>query len=273
MNNLSNRPQNKNFGQRVGPLNSQRYKEHYRNLYYNNPKRCSNCKSILPYEKRRNKFCNASCAAKTNNHLPRKHGPEKIIFPFCKIQFCECEICHNQFYVRHHKTIRTKQCRNCKRYEYKSKPKQKSQYSLVHTNTCSVCEVKFISRTYNKYCKQCSPNVRHYRTRAAFKFNIYNYPSEFNLSLIDKHGWYSPNGYKRRNKQPNLSGVSRDHLYSVYDGFINHIDPKLISHPANCQLIKHNGPNGNNKKNSQSSITLEELKTRIELWEQKFGGS
>lgn len=35
--------------------------------YYNNPKRCSQCDIVIPYEKRYNKFCNSSCAAKFNN--------------------------------------------------------------------------------------------------------------------------------------------------------------------------------------------------------------
>jgi hypothetical protein len=69
-----------------------------------------------------------------------------------------------------------------------------------------------------------------------------------------------------------LSGVSRDHLYSILDGYTNKIDPKLLSHPANCRIMVHNGPNGNNSKNSKSSITLEELKIRINIWTKKYGG-
>ena len=35
--------------------------------YNNNPNRCFTCDSILDYESRSKKFCNRSCAAKTNN--------------------------------------------------------------------------------------------------------------------------------------------------------------------------------------------------------------
>jgi hypothetical protein len=64
-----------------------------------------------------------------------------------------------------------------------------------------------------------------------------------------------------------LAGVSRDHLYSVKDGFDNHVDPKLLAHPANCQLLVHNGPRGNNQKNSHSEITLDQLLDRIAAWD------
>jgi len=56
----------------------------------------------------------------------------------------------------------------------------------------------------------------------------------------------------------------------VKDGFINNIDPKLLSHPANCRLMIHNGPNGNNQKNDVSDITLGELFERINNWDNKY---
>jgi hypothetical protein len=37
------------------------------NNYYLEPNKCQSCSSIIPYEKRMNKFCNSSCAAKLNN--------------------------------------------------------------------------------------------------------------------------------------------------------------------------------------------------------------
>ena len=57
-----------------------------------------------------------------------------------------------------------------------------------------------------------------------------------------------------------LTGCSRDHLYSVSDGYKNKIDPKIISHPANCEIIPHRK---NQNKHKTSSITLDELKERI----------
>jgi len=61
-----------------------------------------------------------------------------------------------------------------------------------------------------------------------------------------------------------MTGVSRDHLYSVYDGFSNKIDPKILKHPANCRLMIHSE---NSRKHKTSSITLNELKERIKIWD------
>lgn len=41
----------------------------YVEAYNSNPSLCEQCKSPLPYDKRRNRFCNQSCAAKVNNSL------------------------------------------------------------------------------------------------------------------------------------------------------------------------------------------------------------
>lgn len=50
-------------------------------VYNTNPTICDNCKTPLPYEKRRNRFCGQSCAAVVNNrHFPkREKTPENIL--------------------------------------------------------------------------------------------------------------------------------------------------------------------------------------------------
>ena len=57
--------------------------------------------------------------------------------------------------------------------------------------------------------------------------------------------------------------LQRDHMYSKSDGWKNQIDPSIISHPANCELMKRIT---NIKKGKSSSITLEELMKRISDW-------
>ena len=94
-----------------------------------------------------------------------------------------------------------------------------------------------------------------YKQDCLFKFNLADYPEHFDFSLIEKYGWYSPT-----NKKNNLEGVSRDHMLSVREGFELGIDPKLISHPANCRLMKHTD---NISKNKKSVITVEELLEKI----------
>ncbi len=44
-----------------------------RQRYAENPKYCLECEQLLPYEKRYNKFCNASCAASYNNRGVTRH--------------------------------------------------------------------------------------------------------------------------------------------------------------------------------------------------------
>ena len=80
--------------------------------------------------------------------------------------------------------------------------------------------------------------------------------------MIKQYGWY-----KAKNHGNNLNGVSRDHMYSVKDGFINNVDPKIISHPANCRLLCHSK---NASKGAGSCISLDELLCRIEKWNKKY---
>jgi hypothetical protein len=104
---------------------------------------------------------------------------------------------------------------------------------------------------------------RKYRIEASFTFALKDFPDEFDFSLIEKYGWY-----KAKNHGNNLNGVSRDHMYSVKDGFLNNVDPKIVAHPANCRLIRQGD---NASKGSSSCITIEELMKRIEIWNKKYG--
>ena len=103
--------------------------------------------------------------------------------------------------------------------------------------------------------------VERYRQLCSFKFNVYDYPEYFNLTLIDDYGWY-----KAKNKGDNPNGVSRDHMFSVKEGYENNIDPYYISHPANCELLIHCD---NNLKKTKCSISIEELYFRVEKWDNK----
>lgn len=129
---------------------------------------------------------------------------------------------------------------------------------------CKYCKEFNIEKKYKTICDICRIDYYEvYRPDCNFKFNVRDFVNEFEFSLVEKYGWYSPS-----NKGNNLSGVSKDHLYSVKDGFMNKIDPKVISHPANCKLMVHSQ---NSKKNSKSSITIEELMCGIKNWEIKYG--
>lgn len=123
------------------------------------------------------------------------------------------------------------------------------------------CSISCAVRYRNKDKDQES--LAYYRNLCRFTFDIYDYPEEFDFNLIDTFGWYSP-----VNRGNNLRGISKDHLVSVKFGWENKIDPKIISHPANCQLVKQSK---NASKNYRCSITLKELTQRIYNWNIKYG--
>lgn len=134
----------------------------------------------------------------------------------------------------------------------------KNKYETIkkHRKFCSnSCSSK--SRNTNK-----TGSLKRYRQEASFNFNISDYPDEFNFNLIEMYGWYSA-----ANRGNNLNGVSRDHMFSVHEGHERGIYPKLLGHPANCRLMRHND---NVSKNSKSSITYEELLERITNWDKKY---
>ena len=150
------------------------------------------------------------------------------------------------------------------RQETKDKISQKLKDKIIvgklkKERCCNICKNQIVVK-YKRICDNCKYSFYYvYKPKCEFDFNVYDYPDNFNIELVKKYGWYSPT-----NKGNNLDGVSRDHMYSVKDGFINKVNPEVIKHPANCQLLKHTD---NSIKNTKSVITLDELYKRIDGWE------
>lgn len=197
MSNLSERPQNKNFGQNTIKSNKQKRIKN-EEQYYKNPVLCQTCKNSIPYQTcvRKMKFCSQSCAAIFNN----SNRPESI----------------------------------------RIKQRVKTSESLRKTKNGLPIDYKL------------------YQNRCRFRFLIERYIDKIpNSELIKAEEPFNP--FKNRH------GWTRDHMYSVYDGYINKIDSSLIKHPANCQILLcgHNSRKGKN-----SSISLEELYERIKHWKE-----
>ena len=158
--------------------------------------------------------------------------------------------------------------------------KKKPSYKKEIVKICKYCGSEFTTRFPNRIfcCNLCTRRYRRlgeykdinyeklkhlYKSSCQFNFALNSYPDEFDFSLIEKYGWY-----KAKNRGNNLNGVSRDHIYSRDKGFENLVDPYIISHPANCRLLRHND---NMSKNSKCDIELEMLIEKIKEWNQKYG--
>ena len=143
---------------------------------------------------------------------------------------------------------------------------------------CKYCGKNFILNNHaeQEFCStECARNYSRlkkienieeqqiYRSQAKFKFALNSYPDEFDFDLIKENGWY-----KASNHGNNLKGISRDHMFSVDEGYKQGVDPYLISHPANCKLMRHED---NFKKLTNCSITLDELIDRVNKWNEKYG--
>jgi hypothetical protein len=148
--------------------------------------------------------------------------------------------------------------------------KSKSTINKIEKN-CLVCDGIHYNKNRKTCSKECLSKYKKrtkkegyslYRHLCKFDFNLADYPTEFDFSLIEQYGWY-----KAKNRGDNSNGVSRDHMLSVRYAFDNNIDPKIVKHPANCQLLQHRK---NSSKNTKCDISLNELLERISEWNRKY---
>jgi hypothetical protein len=205
------------------------------------------------------------------------HGKQLKRAVVCK----ECPKCHTTFeitrsvdkhgvqkYRKKEKQFCSRGCANGHEHtpEWKEHISQTLSKPLVR-NLCLQCGVEFYRGKHQKYCSRECVNLsrrlnlmpkRQYRLACRFTFSLANFPDKFDFSLIKQYGWY-----KAKNRGNNLDGISRDHMYSINDGFKNGVSSKILSHPANCKLLRHSE---NLIKMTKSSITLDELKDRIKTW-------
>jgi hypothetical protein len=205
---------------------------------------CLNCQELHSGEYGSGKFCSMKCARSFSTKSKRKEINKKVSVIMTGKQLSD----------EHKKNI--ERSNNFNR-------KQKVSKHCVACNKQLICNPS----DKRKYCsRQCWINdieqnrtsFASYSKRCKFDFNVYEYPSKFNLQLIEEFGWYSAT-----NRGGNLDGISRDHMLSVRYGFDMGIDPALIKHPANCELMRQAK---NAKKRASSSITLKELLERIKNW-------
>ncbi|NJO64884.1 MAG: hypothetical protein HC836_44215 [Richelia sp. RM2_1_2] len=205
-------------------------------------KLCKNCGGEIGSSKDyRNVFCTRSCSVAFNNVGRKNSEKTKKIKSIKLLEWCS---------QNNKNIVHSKKCKCCgNEFSYGKSNKKGRTY-------CSVlCRKKDRSKHLN--------DKKKYRVQCRFLFNVFDYPNEFNLELVKKYGFYSAS-----NRGNNLNGISRDHIYSINDGFKNQISYELISHPANCRLVQQTE---NSKKHTKSLITIDELVSRIRDWNKKYG--
>ena len=146
---------------------------------------------------------------------------------------------------------------------YKTLRKAKQLKLFVPRTRAISMKVRLVKhpRDYSEVRKHRTA-LENYRADCRFKFNLADYPDEFDFKLIESLGWYKP-----KNRGNNLTGVSRDHAVSVRYGFDNKIPAKHLAHPANCILMQHGRNSSKGKKNS---ITYAQLLKRIRAWDKIY---
>ena len=210
-----------------------------RQRYADNPKRCHYCEDVIAYEDRKVKlkFCSQSCSGRAANERMtvesrRKQGESLRIF--------------------NEKNPRPKKEKPAPKN--RAKKTDKFPFTKVSAYVCKETGKTFYSRYWRKYCNDAAKvNRLVYRQHCSFGFSPYQYTDMEGYDLLLTHGIYHP--------VSNPTGVSRDHKYSVADGWKNSVDPEIMKHRFNCRLVLHSD---NNKKNTCSSISLSELLEKVE---------
>jgi hypothetical protein len=149
-------------------------------------------------------------------------------------------------------------------------PELKAPFSTIKFIQCNKTGKWFSNRNPDGTHRRVSPYIKSekekYYNLCRFRFNIFHFPEEFDISLVESMGWYSCPGSKRKHSAKNTNGISRDHIISVSYGFQNNIDPSIISHPANCRLVPQKE---NKQKGISCGMTIDELLVKISEWDKK----
>lgn len=123
-------------------------KENCKLDYNTNPKKCINCDKFLPFEKRKNYFCNRNCSASFNNK-----NRDSLV------------------YDKQRKSLLTTLGKdpNCPKKEKNIRPKKiifraDGPYTRIYGNFCSCCSKWFWARTDRKTCSpECQRKNSTYR--------------------------------------------------------------------------------------------------------------
>lgn len=226
-------------------------------------------RAVNKSKKHSSRFCSTKCFSEF--HKKRKECDckncgkkfEKILSQVSENNFCSSS-CSAKYNNKNRKksTKRNENISKGIRMFHEKKGTLRYESCNLFIGECASCKKPIASKHRKKYCGLCIDDKKTYALSCRFTFNIYDYKEKFDLTLIEKYGWYSTPGSNRKGIK-NINGISRDHLFSITDGFLQRVSPEIMRHPANCNILRHKE---NQQKNIKSSITLEELLNRIKNW-------
>lgn len=229
---------------------------------------CMQCNNIL--SKGQYKFCSHSCSAIYSNapvkgtikiELAESIQSRKDKLQTYFISYCKIYRCHNC-----NKNYASKDLRMLCKQSHKptrvakvphiNQPKiiANGDYSKLCNCTCKFCKLPFVCKSALQYCNKHRLEAANKRAIYKFKFNVFNYPTLFDLNLLTTIGFYGPGG---KSKKWNMCGLSRDHKVSIADAITHNYDPYIISHPMNCELMPHS------KNNSKKQIHLYHMQSYV----------
>lgn len=216
-------------------------------------------------------YCSLSCSTSATNKLKRKQPttlPDYICETCGKLVLGKDTYSSGRFCCR--------KCANAYSSKFGNTPEKRAQKALSMKKVNSEKVLRPCKRcgqltecgqlVYNVVCNTCLMNNKSerelYYIQCAFKFSKTLYKYLPGYELLEQYGWYKP-------IKNNRLGATKDHMVSIYYGWTHNIDPKIISHPANCQIMLLSD---NSSKGEKCSITIEQLLKRIEQWENLYGG-
>lgn len=198
----------------------------------------------------------------------------KIFKVNCSVCGKEIEVCEDdRKFPKREKYFCSRACSNTRiRTEEIKRKISNTLKQKVKPHYCKYCGKEIFGK--RKYCSDIclklektknsrNQKLKVYLSYCNFLFSLNDYPNEFDFEIIKKYGWYKP-----KNHGDNLNGISRDHKFSRMMGWELKIDPYIISHPANCELLQHKN---NISKHKKCSISLSDLILNINNWNDKYG--
>jgi len=122
--------------------------------YWENPKVCPTCGEILPYEKRRNAFCNHSCAASYNNLGVCRHDDPRVKNEICKN--CGARLLDEKQY----NLFCSRECFH--EYQYKNYIAKWKAGKISGSGKRGISGFvrRYIHEKYNDHCAQCGWSER-----------------------------------------------------------------------------------------------------------------